>query len=53
MVEAYLDFILGETEFGKAMNRFIHKSRTLERPKGHNSSLEEQQATTKGFLHCL
>ncbi|EGW07758.1 Solute carrier family 40 member 1 [Cricetulus griseus] len=35
------------------MDRFINKSRTVEKPKGHNSILEEQQATAKGLLHCL
>ncbi|XP_052576359.1 solute carrier family 40 protein member 1-like [Peromyscus californicus insignis] len=45
--------IQGETEFLETTNRFINTSRTLEKPKDHNSSLEEQPATTKGLLHCL
>ncbi|KAL6065464.1 hypothetical protein STEG23_011577, partial [Scotinomys teguina] len=39
-------------EFGESTNGFINKSRTLEKPKDHNSSLEEQPATTKGLFHC-
>ncbi|XP_059113026.1 LOW QUALITY PROTEIN: solute carrier family 40 protein member 1-like [Peromyscus eremicus] len=45
--------IQGETEFLETTNRFINTSRTLEKPKDHNSSLEEQAATTKELLHCL
>ncbi|XP_055468865.1 solute carrier family 40 member 1-like [Psammomys obesus] len=43
----------GETEFWGTMYRFTNNSRTLEKLKDRNSSLEEQRATTKGLLHCL
>nr|XP_021484539.1 solute carrier family 40 member 1-like [Meriones unguiculatus] len=46
--------IRGETEFWGTMYRFTNNSRTLEKLKDRNSSLEEQRATTKGcLLRCL